>query len=159
MSGLDPTATSFSIPLDESVGIGDHMIRVSLLNDDGSPTGAEAIAFFLVSNNGVAINSPSSGVEVAAGGDISMELAFDNFTLEPIGPSVPNAPDAGHYHVYIDDEDGADYLLVSVELSPVVTIPANVAFGEHVLRVSLRNNDHSPIDPASDAYLEIFVTE
>ena len=159
VQGLDATATSFDVPLPSDIGYGDHLVRFSLRNDDGSAAGVDTEFFFLVAESGVKIESPSPVGEVAVGGELTMELSFENFTLIEVAGGLPASPGEGHYHVYLDDADGGDYLLVSWENTAVVTIPGNVVPGEHVLRVSLRENDHTPVDPLSEVFLPVIITE
>lgn len=52
----------------------------------------------------------------------------------------------GHYHVYLDSEDDAAEHLTRWDTSTYYQLPDNIVPGHHTLRVSLRGDDHEPLD-------------
>jgi hypothetical protein len=76
-----------------------------------------------------------------------MDLTVTNFTLANFVGATGNRPGIGHVHVYLDANDNNDYLLADYIPRPRVVIPNGTSVGAHTLRVSLRNNDHSPLTP------------
>jgi hypothetical protein len=51
----------------------------------------------------------------------------------------------GHYHLYLDTNDDAAEHITAFSDSLEFVLPANIAPGTHILRISLRATDHHPI--------------
>lgn len=81
---------------------------------------------------------------VAAAGMATVTITVTNFKLVPPGP---NAPGEGHYHIYLDNAVGGNYLATGQTPTKVIVIPAQTTPGMHSLRVNLTHNDHSPLSP------------
>ena len=93
-----------------------------------------------------------------AGDDISLQLRFNNFTLQDPGEhdhsdmsahdeghtegSDHSALKTGHYHVYLDSNNDADEHLTAWDEAAVFQLPDDIEAGNHQLRVSLRAPDH-----------------
>ena len=92
---------------------------------------------------------------IAAGGDVTVTVTADHFTLEV--PGGPNASGHGHYHVYLDGATGGNYLAEDAAASVQVTIPGTTVPGPHTLRVELANNDHSALNPAVSTMIDLTV--
>ncbi len=91
------------------------------------------------------------------GGDtVTATVDVTHFVLEaPAGQ--PNQPGHGHYHIYLDQASGGDYLVANQTPSVPVQIPQGTTVGAHTLRVSLGNNDHSPLSPPVEDHVDIMV--
>ena len=63
----------------------------------------------------------------------------------------------GHYHVYLDTEDDAADHLTAWSATAQFELPADLAPGEHELRVSLRAPDHHAV--GAEARVTIVVTD
>ncbi len=92
---------------------------------------------------------------VAAGDDITATVTVENFVLE--APGGANQEGHGHYHIYLDDASGGQYLIADQEPTTTFTIPANTAAGAHTLRVSVSDNSHVPLSPAVEDVVDITV--
>lgn len=113
----------------------------------------------------VAITNPANGDTFTAGDVITLDFNFMHFDLMP--PQGHNHDDmsdhnntgdnhgdpagghgsvtSGHYHVYLDtDDDSADHVTAWSELLDF-ELPADLAPGEHVIRISLRAPDHHAV--------------
>jgi hypothetical protein len=91
------------------------------------------------------------------GATISAAVAVQNFVLEePTGQ--PNQDGHGHYHIYLDDATGINYLITDFTATADVKIPVATASGAHTLRVELANNDHSPVAGGVEDVQAISVT-
>jgi hypothetical protein len=108
----------------------------------------------------VRITSPASGATFPVGASTELQVVADNFRLEAFPPVGMMAPGRGHYHVYLDDFDGNDYLFADYTAGSQIVIPPGTTAGMHRLRVSLRNHDHSAfgtLASGADAVLPIMV--
>jgi hypothetical protein len=102
------------------------------------------------------VTATPSATTVAPGGTLTLTISVQNFTLEaPAGQ--PNQAGHGHYHVYLDDAEGTDYLVADASTTVDVTIPPATADGAHTLKVELYNNDHSEITGEPEDVLDITV--
>lgn len=94
--------------------------------------------------------SPSSG---AAGATITASITAENFEfVAPTDPPSANVEGEGHYHIYLDNNTGTNYLAASIAATTPVVIGAPTAgwtVGAHTLKVVLNNNDHSEVANAS----------
>ena len=88
--------------------------------------------------------------------EIRIEVTVEGFVLDAATIGGEASPGTGHYHVYLGDAD-SEPLLVSAEASAVVKVPAEVTDGTHTLRIQLRNNDHSPLDPPVEAGVRLII--
>lgn len=151
-----------SVTIPAGTSVGPHTLRISLRNHDHSAvTPAVDTTLPIVVNVAttptVTINAPADGTSVMAGAAVTLQLAVQNFMLAP--PAMgPNRPGFGHYHVYLDNATGSDYLVADQVPSPMVTIPPGTTAGDHNLVVSLREINHEEIGPTSRATLRIRVT-
>ena len=94
---------------------------------------------------------------MAAGDTVAATITVQNFVLEePVGQ--PNEDGHGHFHIYLDDATGIDYLLAGQDPEVNVEIPSDTAPGAHTLRVSLGKNNHAPLSPAVEDIVDITVT-
>jgi hypothetical protein len=95
--------------------------------------------------------SPST---IAAGGDVTLTITTDHFTLElPAGQ--PNVTGHGHYQIYLDNATGGNYLALGAAGSMQATIPLATAPTGHTLTVALYANDLSPIIPSVATTVDI----
>jgi hypothetical protein len=91
-----------------------------------------------------------------AGDTVTATVAVTHFVLEaPEGQ--PNQPGHGHYHIYLDQASGIDYLIANQTPTIPVQVPPGTTVGAHTLRVSLGNNDHSPLAPPVEDHVDITV--
>ncbi|MBK06567.1 MAG: hypothetical protein CL920_29465 [Deltaproteobacteria bacterium] len=157
-AGANGKAT-FRIPADATEGA--HKLRVSLRNNDHSELNpkAEAIIDIKVTKGNPSVTGTANPKVVFSGGEIKLDLKVRNFTLD--ASQIGKAPKAGvgHIHIYLDQETGTNYLYAGADANPTVTIPVNTKPGAHILRVSLRNNDHSALNPVAEVKLDFNITE
>jgi hypothetical protein len=93
---------------------------------------------------------------MAAGDTVEVAVTVENFVLEePSGQ--PNEDGHGHFHIYLDDASGGNYLLAGQTENVNLTIPANTAPGAHTLKISLGENSHAPVSPAVEFVVDITV--
>ena len=85
--------------------------------------------------------------EVEAGGEVTLKITVTDFTLNKDELGKANQPGMGHYRVYLDEQEGANFLAEDATASVKVTIPKDAKPGEHKLRVELRQNDKSELTP------------
>jgi hypothetical protein len=150
------------VVIPNGTSVGPHMLRVSLRNNDHTPLSPAVevrVPFMAVMNTApsVTITSPADNSMVMAGADVTMMLAFMNFTSRDFAGQMGVMPPIGHFHVYLDGASGSDYLIATHVPNPVVRIPAATTAGPHRLTISLRNDDHSEI-VGSAVDLRIVVT-
>lgn len=119
-------------------------------NPDAPPAGPDA-------NTAPSVAATPDVTTVAAGGDVVLTITATNFTLVDFSTAPPNAPGEGHYHVYLDNETGANYLAADFMGTTTVTIPAATAAGAHTLKVQLFENDHMPLAPEVSTVVNITV--
>jgi hypothetical protein len=105
----------------------------------------------------VAATAPG-GTNVDCGSTVTLNITTTDFVLEaPTGQ--PNQDGHGHYHVYLDNATGGDYLAADAAATVDVALPAGVTAGAHTLRVELFENDHSAITPAITSTVELTVSD
>jgi hypothetical protein len=120
--------------------VGHHVLKVQLVNNDHTPVMPEAYdiaEFHLLAVPMIMIKSPANGT-VIEGTSLDLEVEVTNFMLNSSAVGGTNAPGEGHYHIYINDDLVGPYTDLMVTLDD---LPA----GDHVLKVELRNNDHSAL--------------
>jgi hypothetical protein len=150
------------VVIPNGTSVGAHTLRVSLRNNDHTPLSPAVevrLPFMAVMNTApsVTITSPADNVMVMAGADLTLMLAFMNFTSRDFAGQMGVTPPNGHFHVYLDGASGSAYLIATHVPNPVVRIPADTTAGPHRLTISLRNDDHSEI-VGSAVDLRIVVT-
>ncbi len=107
--------------------------------DGGDPPSGTVPAVARPSTNAVlSIVEPSNGDELP-GGDVAVALELDGAEVVA-QTSTDLRADQGHLHVLLDDA------LISMTDGLEQTI-ADVAPGQHVLKVEFVANDHAPFDP------------
>lgn len=155
---------------DSSVGAGDGLcdacpISAGITSDDEMfvlIAGKVANFAEVVANQGpqLQIKHPLPNRVFAPGDTFSLSLELLNFTLEEPeahghdGGHMSDHNDAGgdhsqvnrgHYHVYLDEDDDSAPHVTEWATILEYTLPADIAPGEHEIRVSLRAPDHHPI--------------
>ena len=81
---------------------------------------------------------PAEGSDAEhTGDDSSMHAGESDSGHDDVG--------AGHYHFYLDTNDDAAEHITAFSDSLEFVLPANIASGNHTLRISLRATDHHPI--------------
>jgi hypothetical protein len=131
---------------------GDHEIAVELVNNDHTPLdpAVEVSVNITVMYPDIMIMEPVDGA-ILYGGMIHLNVDVMNFTLtDDYGGE--NVMGEGHWHLYINDALQGPY---SGHWANLTDLPA----GQHTFRVDLRNNDHSPISPASEYSIMVTVVE
>jgi hypothetical protein len=108
----------------------------------------------------VTISRPTEGEAFSPGDTIPVEFRFNNFELVPPEEAHGHADSAmpadesdsghddvsaGHYHFYLDTNDDAAEHITAFSDSLEFVLPANIASGDHTLRISLRAPDHHAI--------------
>lgn len=109
----------------------------------------------------VSIAEPGFRQTFKAGEKISLQLRFNNFTLQDPGMhdhmdmsahddvhpegSEHGLVKTGHYHVYLDSDNDADEHLTAWDEATVFQLPDDLEAGVHQLRISLRAADHHAI--------------
>lgn len=87
----------------------------------------------------------------------TLTITTTNFILDPAAVGMANEAGHGHYHVYLDNETGANYLAADAAATVMVTIPAGTTAGPHTLKVQLFENDHTPLSPEVSAVVNITI--
>lgn len=115
---------------------------------------------------GGAAPPPSNPVTVAVKADkthavqpgdlINLDIEVEGFALDADKVGAANEAGTGHYHVFLGSTAG-EPLLVGAARQATVTVPEDVNDGTHSLRVSLRNNDHSPLAPPVEGIVRLIV--
>jgi hypothetical protein len=122
---------------------GDHVLKVELVNNDHSPLMPPAMDMaqftLLEQRPSIMISDPMDGA-VLYRDSLDLQVMVENFTLNASAIGMDPMVGEGHYHIYINDVLVGPYANLSVMFSD---LPA----GEHVLKVMLVSNDHSPIMP------------
>lgn len=121
------------------------------------------------------IDANGGGTPDAGGGATELTVTADTTSIGPGGEIVltitpptgfafvdpstntTNMAGQGHYHVYLDNATGGDYLANDFESPVTITVPADTAAGAHQLHVDLFQNDHTPVDPPVRATVDITV--
>lgn len=132
LGGTDPN------PVLRHVGAGYNHVEVRLV-DGGSelPVRDHVHLFVAPDRPDVTITAPGDQWGVASAFDLS--ASAENFTLDPdIGGA--NVEGHGHWGVLVDGAPVAESATGTASLS-------GLAAGDRVIRVELRNNDRTPVDP------------
>ena len=122
---------------------GDHTLKVELRNNDHTPLIPEVynmVNFTIVEEHPmIMIKEPMDGA-IGYGGEFMFKLDVMNFTLNGSAIGMDKVPGEGHYHLYINDA------LIGPSADMMRTLE-DLPAGDHVLKVELRNNDHSQLKP------------
>ena len=119
---------------------GDHVLKVMLVNNDHTPIMPEASAmvnFQLLPVPAIEIISPDNDTMIQ-GTSLDLEVEISDFAMNSSAVGGSNMPGEGHYHIYINEDLVGPY---TDEMVTITDLPA----GDHVLKVELRNNDHSAL--------------
>src|SRR5437016_2520047 len=153
-SSLAATSTSPFVDF-ASLSIGPHSITAELHNNDHSlytdathPFGFNASIAVTASNPSIAIVSPAANAAVSNTG-FRITVAVAGLVIDPENYGGANIPGHGHVHFY----EGANLLGTSTSTWFDVTLGT----GTHTIRAELRNNDHSPLNPAVSAQVTVKV--
>lgn len=85
------------------------------------------------------IIEPQDGA-VLPGGDLYLRVDVRGIIMDPDAIGKPKVPGRGHWHIYLDGK----WIGASAAREYAVT---ELTPGPHHIRVSLANNDHSPLNP------------
>lgn len=143
-SSSDPSASDASAPADAATD--------SAVNN---PDAGDADARPDVVASAPTVKMTLSTTTMAAGDTVTATITVTNFVLMP--PSATNVAGQGHYHLYLDGASGGNYLAADQVPTKQVKIPLQTASGAHTLKVSLGENDHTPLQPAVDDIVNITV--
>ena len=94
---------------------------------------------------------------VQPGDEITLTIEVSGFSLDSTKMDQANEDGVGHYRVYLDSASGEDYLAQGADNTMKVTVPEDITDGSHDLRVVLHNNDHTPLEPASEGSVLLIV--
>jgi hypothetical protein len=126
--------------------------------DDGGTPAIDVSAPPIDSGGGAATVEATANPETVAAGAVTVvTVTVTNFTLVDPAAMPPNMAGEGHYHIYLDNETGGNYLNVGFDGTEDVTIPVGTTAGAHTLRVALHNNDHTAVTPAVEDVVNITV--
>ena len=142
-SSSDPGTGDASAPPDAATDSG----------NDPDAGGADARPDVLVSAPTVKMTLDTT--TMAAGATVTATITVTNFVLVP--PTATNVAGQGHYHLYLDGASGGNYLAADQVPTKQVKIPLQTASGAHTLKVSLGENDHTPLQPAIEDIVNITV--
>lgn len=120
-------------------------------SDEQEPSGADEAA-----GPSVTVSTASSDA-LSPGDRVTLEVDVSGFELDPDAIGGDNAAGRGHYHVYWDDT-GGEPAAVAAGARAEVTVPADAVDGKHELIVSLRNNDHTPLEPPTQTGTAVTVS-
>ena len=138
---------------------GPHKLRVVLFNNDHSlySPATEGSANFTVIDTKPKVIVKISNPKVKSGEKAKLTVTVLNFKLDANKMGKPKIKGEGHYHVYLDNNTGGNYLAVGASKTIEVLIPLTASPGKHTLRVTLMQNDHSPVQPAVQSSVAIDV--
>ncbi|MBI2918234.1 MAG: hypothetical protein HYY01_09585 [Chloroflexi bacterium] len=103
----------------------------------------------LVDAPSVTIVSPKNGL-IVFGPDVTFTFQVTNFTLAPDEIGAEPAPGQGHMHVYVNG-------VLKGEASTGTFIVTGLTIGLRTVKVSLAQNDHTPLDPPVEHSVTILV--
>ncbi len=122
---------------------GDHDFRLELVNNDHSSLMPEVNYEFDVTIVGnepkIMLTHPMDG-HIQYDGDLAVHVMIENFTMNSSAIGMDPVPGEGHYHIYINDALVGPY-------TDMMTVLTDLPVGDHVIKVELRNNDHTPLMP------------
>jgi hypothetical protein len=159
-SGADYLAADFAasvvITIPAETPLGAHTLKVTLQENDHSPLGiSDTVNIDVVQTGGPAVSATADPSTLGAGETTTLTITTTDFTL--VAPGGANVDGQGHYHVYLDDASGADYLAADFTPTVDVDIPGGTDPGPHTLEVTLSNNDHSPLSPPVMDIVDIMI--
>lgn len=150
-------SVDITLPVDAAAGM--HKVHVVLMNNDHTPVTpkVEDVVDVMVTSN-PCVAASVMPTTVAAGGTVMVDIQPGHFTF--VAPGGPNEAGKGHFHIYLDDATGGDYLVVGEAAGEVsVTIPDDTTVGAHTLKILVTANNHMPLAPEISTSLDIMVTQ
>lgn len=108
------------------------------------------------SDTAISVTLSLDPLAMSAGATVNGTIGVENFVLEA-AVGQPNQTGHGHYHIYLDEAFGIDYLVSDNVPSVPITIPEDTAPGIHTIRISLGENNHLPLNPPVEDIVDITV--
>jgi hypothetical protein len=134
-------ANTFDVTIPSDATSGSHELTARLVQDDGTPTSAEATVTVNIPT--VTIVEPESNALLGKGGEFDVTIALQGFTLVALDSESPNALGEGHYQLFLDEEETAFF--AGDKIAATAIVPETASTGFHNLRLSLRNNDGTAV--------------
>jgi hypothetical protein len=119
---------------------GSHRIDIGLRNNDHTFLDPDVSRSFSVVGVEPTINVNASAPSVKEREPLIISWSVTGFVLD--APGIGNAPEQGRGHVHLD-VDGSNYAAIAADSITITDLPK----GNHTIRVSLHNNDHTPLSP------------
>ena len=137
-TGSTPTKPTFTIP---SFTAGSHTVKVDLRTNNHQPLSPtiEDMITVTAADPSISIVEPTAGATV--GTVVFLQVQIAGFTIDAESVGQVNVPGRGHYHVTIDATT-IDFMVTGL-----IYAVKDLTDGQHTIRVSLHNNDHSVLTP------------
>ena len=125
------------------------LLFILLINPCGSQGSETAGSISSSVEPRIGIIKPQPGASFSAE-SIDVQVSIEGLTVDPYAIGKAAVPGSGHWHIYLDGAFINASAVGTVTLDPL-------PLGPHHLRVSLANNDHSPLSPPVEDSLVIDV--
>ena len=106
---------------------------------------------------GVTLTATAADSTVVAGESVELTIAVEGLELVDPETATTAVDGQGHYHVYLDDAAGSDYLWMGITPTATVEIPVETTAGAHTLRVQAAGNDHVLLEDVAAVTIPITV--
>jgi len=119
-----------------------------------APPAPTTISFTMAPANGtniIANNTPADGVAVT--------VTVTNLTIVDPGSHTSNVSGEGHWHAYLDDASGGDYIALGFTNTLNIAIPTTTTAGSHRMHLQLQDNTHHPLPGVADSAERTFTVE
>ena len=158
------TASEFELLVPPGLEPGPHNVRVVLFKNNKTPMvpAIESKVTFRVlppPDNKPGLKVRLTNSTVAPGESVELEITVVNFVLAPGSIDKLPKPGAGHFRIYLDDKTGMDYVAIGAKQQFQFTLPKDTKPGERKLRISLRENDGSPLSPVIETTVKLEVSQ
>lgn len=150
------SSTTPNITIPPTTPAGAHTLIISLRNNDHtelSPPVQSTVGITVVSPT-VTLTAPRT---VQAGTAFAGTVAATNFTLQAAGGAA--VVGEGHWRIFLDNS-GTPFIAEDFSTAPSnITVPAATSVGQHMLIITLVNNDNTDLTPPVSSMTNVWVVE
>lgn len=129
---------------------------MSACGDDESTTTPDGAARPTISFNIAPANGTDYIANNVAGDGATVTVTVTNISLVDPASHTSNVTGEGHYHAYLDDDSGGDYIAIGFTTTLQIAIPVGTTPGSHRMHLQLQDNTHHPFSGVSDSTEKTF---
>jgi plastocyanin len=157
----EDTRTNTNVTFPGNLPAGNYTLIAVLTQHDGTPAvpyAEHTVEIEVLPVSGASLQAKADKTSFKAGETIKLTFTVSAFKLVP-RPAKDATPKngEGHINVYLPGKSGKEMLLSTHKTTASLTLPANFALGDIMLRVALVRSDDTALFPAVETSLKLTV--